>query len=58
MRSGEAIQVVCRVSENRCNIWLPLNRILEILQTMIVPQKVFMRLPFLVKRLSNGEYKG
>ncbi len=39
-------------------IWLPINRILEILQAMIVLQKVFIRLPFLVKRLSKGEYKG
>ncbi len=36
-------------------MWLPINRILEILQAMIVLKKAFIRLPFLVKRLSKGE---
>jgi len=32
-------------------MWLPINRILEILQTTIVLQKAFIWLPFLLKRL-------
>ena len=42
---------ICETNGRASPIWLPINRILEILQAMIVLQKAFIWLPFLPKRL-------